>query len=262
MTKSLTIDGYESIAAIRLKGSWRFFHDQDYMFLLDYSSYEPDYDPKSGEARYGTMIVDDSNIEQWMQSLAGELTAEQVPNARWENGVQVKLTFVIDFDNQLWVGIHWDNDQTLLNDFQPSGWLAIEDDVFKYVPPEVSSLWDEQLVKNPVIASINNRDFVLISPGTRAGTWSEIATGIDNSKTSSVKIELIQLIMWGQELKRDLIYEIIHTDIPQTDDKRLAVKVSYSIGYAKNAMIRIAYYGDEKYKVLGEIGEVPSYQLE
>jgi hypothetical protein len=87
----------DTIAAIHLKGQWRFFYDMDYRFLLDAESLVTD---DSGEVDE-TQIVDDHNVEAWMQSLSGELTAEEIPYTYWEDGGQVKLTFVIDFDRKL-----------------------------------------------------------------------------------------------------------------------------------------------------------------
>jgi hypothetical protein len=144
MTEPIFLDWDESLAAVKFKGRWRFFHDVDSMFLLDYSPYDSDYAPKQpGDFRYGTLVVDENNAEQWMDSLAGEIAAEQIPNTFLKGTAhRAKLTFVIDFDQKMWVGSMWHNDQSALDDYQPEDWTAGEDDVYNYVPPEIRQLWD------------------------------------------------------------------------------------------------------------------------
>jgi hypothetical protein len=78
-----------------------------------------------------------------MDSLRGELTLEQIPYTQWANGAQAPLTFVIDFDRKLWIGYQWHNDQIALTDYQPSGWTALEDNVYRYVPQEIAKLWNK-----------------------------------------------------------------------------------------------------------------------
>jgi hypothetical protein len=142
MAEPIFIDWDESLAAVKFKGRWRFFHDMETMFLLDYGSYDDDYVPKPGDYRYGTLVVDESNAEQWMNSLAGEITTEQIPNTFLQGRTtRVKLTFVIDFDEKIWVGMMWHNDQSPLHEYQPEDWLTDEDDVYKYLPPEIRALW-------------------------------------------------------------------------------------------------------------------------
>jgi len=46
MEQRISIDPDESIAAVKFRGRWRFFHDLETMFLLNYSAYDPDYNPQ------------------------------------------------------------------------------------------------------------------------------------------------------------------------------------------------------------------------
>ena len=142
MTESITIDWGDSIGAVKLKGKWRFFYDMDYMFLLDYTAYDSGYIPKPGDKRFGLLVIDNENAEQWMGSLAGELSLEQIPNVVvGDSSVRADLIFVIDFDTRLWVGQGWHNDQSFLGDYQPEGWTAIEDNVYQYLPDEIRRYW-------------------------------------------------------------------------------------------------------------------------
>jgi hypothetical protein len=144
MTEPILIDINQGIAAVKLRGSWRFFHDDDWMFLLDWGKYryQPGETPDEDDPRRDTMIVDENNAKEWMSLLAGELMAEQIPNAVYEAGGRVPLRFVIDFDQRLWVGCMWNMDQSALHDYQPDDWAAGEDDVFEFAPKEIARLWE------------------------------------------------------------------------------------------------------------------------
>ncbi len=136
MPEKIFVDWDSSLAAVKFRGNWRFFYDQDAMFLLDYPSYDGGlHNPTEGEFRYGTLIVDETNAEQWMKSIFAEVSLEQVPNLCWEGTERrVQLTFLINFDEKLWAGSGWHNDQSSLEDYQPHGWTALEDPVLDYLP--------------------------------------------------------------------------------------------------------------------------------
>ena len=117
------------------------------MFLLDYSAYNEDYVPNPGGWRYGTLIVRQNNVEQWMNALAGEIPPEQLNSvyrdSPWGLLGPLKIVFVIDFDAKVWVGSNWQHDQEALDEYQPADWFSDEDDVMKYLPPEIRSIWDK-----------------------------------------------------------------------------------------------------------------------
>jgi hypothetical protein len=138
MPEKIFVDWDYSLAVVKFKENWRFFYDIESMFLLDYHSFHNAYNPVEGEFRYGTLIVDKNNAEQWMSSITREVTLEQIPNLYWENTeTRVKLTFLINFDERLWVGSQWKMDQSPLHEYQPQGWTAREDNVLDYLPPEL-----------------------------------------------------------------------------------------------------------------------------
>lgn len=145
MAEKFYIDGDESLAAVKFDGRWRFFYDIEVMFLLDYSKYEGNHKPKLGEWRYGTIIVSSANAEQWMNQITHELTIEQLKNVIWKDGdveEPVGLTFVIDFDAKVWIGMNWKMDQSPLQDYQPDGWRAEEGDGYAYLPPEIAAYFE------------------------------------------------------------------------------------------------------------------------
>jgi hypothetical protein len=149
MTEPIIIPMDQEIAAVKFKGKWRFFHDDDWMFILNYRAYRPSSDEEieSSDFRRNTWLVDENNAEEWMSQLVGELTPEQIPYAVNEHyrGEQARLVFVIDFDRKLWVGCGWSMDQSALEDYQPEGWTAKHDYVFLYVPEEVANLWGKSV---------------------------------------------------------------------------------------------------------------------
>lgn|GEM_PF-2106367 len=151
MAETIVIDLDQEIAAVKFKGNWRFFHDFDWMFLLDWNTYYYGRD-QVGEPldpRKTTMIVDENNAEEWMSLLAGELSAEQIPHTVHKGYVdQARLVFVIDFDRKLWVGCLWNMDQSALHEYQPTDWTALETSVFKYVPEEIAQLWGKSVGDN------------------------------------------------------------------------------------------------------------------
>ena len=135
-------DSDYDLAAIKFRGHWRFFYDTESMFLLDFTKFDDSHKPSPGDWRYGILIVTEDNAEQWMNELAGELTLDQLPYTYWEGtSDQIKLTFVIDFDNKLWIGHGWQMDQSALHDYQPDGWTTGEDNVYDWLPPEIRKVW-------------------------------------------------------------------------------------------------------------------------
>lgn len=219
----------ESIAAVKWQGQWRFFYDADLMFLLDYTKYD-DAIPEEWGFRYGTLVVDESNIERWMDSMHGELTAEQIPYTGWADDEQVQLTFVIDFDVKLWVGYLWQNDQSAYEEYQPEGWLAVEDDVFNYLPIEIVKLWDKQLITSTVIISINDRCLPLIHQGSRAGRWGAKQWSIQ----TTIDMEIVHIFESDGVQTRDSIYQCT---IP--NNEWVDVRVSYTIEWNRDINLRI-----------------------
>ena len=58
MSDDVFLDEDQSLAAVKFKGRWRFFSDSETMFLLDYTSYNADYNPQPGGYRDGSYQAD------------------------------------------------------------------------------------------------------------------------------------------------------------------------------------------------------------
>ncbi|MBN8637645.1 MAG: hypothetical protein J0M07_20160 [Anaerolineae bacterium] len=138
MQKKIEVDWDDALAVIKYKNAWHFYVDMEIMFLLDYTAYDSEYKPAPGRFRYGTLIVDENNTEIWLGALARKLAPDLLLHTYWENTEKRVLpTFVIDFDQKLWVGNNWHHDQSPLHKCQPAGWTALEDDVMTYLPSEI-----------------------------------------------------------------------------------------------------------------------------
>lgn len=240
MSQIINIHPDESIAAVKWRDQWRFFYDEDIMFLLDYTK-NSSYFPVEGGFRYGTLIVDESNVELWMNSMAGELTEEQIPYVRWADDEQVKLTFVIDFDVKLWVGYRWQNDQSAYQDYQPDGWIAIEDDVHGYLSTKLSKLWDTQLFRDAIIVRVDDIYDALIPPQTRAGSWGASRTRIDIS-SNSILIEYIRTNIADGTNQREVIYQRAMSELDKLDAKDLDIQFYYNLNENLSITIRSDIY--------------------
>jgi hypothetical protein len=146
MGEKIIIDLDEYIGAVKLNGKWRFFHEMMSVWILDYKSYDPQYDPfgpKSNGWRKNLLVVDTDNAEAFCEVMRDkELLPEQIPQSFTEFGSRKKLSFVVNFDEKIYINGWGDN--IALHDYVPTGWQSIEDDPYEYVPPEIRALWKDQ----------------------------------------------------------------------------------------------------------------------
>jgi len=110
---------------------------------LDYVAYDDEVDNKW---RGGLPKVDHTNAQefiQYLQSQSKEISSIQIPET--ENlsfpGQQALLTFVVNFDEQIFVN-GW-HDNIAIEEYAPENWTAIEDDPYQYVPTTVRGLWNK-----------------------------------------------------------------------------------------------------------------------
>lgn len=221
MNKQHKFDDDVCIGIVKINGSWRYFYGYDFEFLLDWIKYfGEDHLSHGKHKRVGAEVVDKDNFELWAKSLEGELTFEELTSAKYEDGEQVKLTYFIDFDRQLWVGYAWFQDQSPLEDYQPEGWIGIEDNIFHYLPATIAQIWNnplenlspDQQVLTPLIfyrepspyeRLVSGSYYYLVSPGTQLGTSDTFGTGLFYSEKLATKIAIIRI----DEDQREVIYE-------------------------------------------------------
>jgi hypothetical protein len=141
--RKTVIDFDEYIGAVKLNSQWRFFYDILSMWILDYASYHPDYNPTPQGWRANLLKVDEANAKEYCEALANhELFPEQIPWVEKESfSDQEGLTFVVNFDEKVFVN-GW-RDNIAIHEYAPQGWTAFEDDPYEHIPPEFRSLWDK-----------------------------------------------------------------------------------------------------------------------
>ena len=239
MAETILIDNEQGIAAVKFKGKWRFFYDDDWNFLLDWRAYKyhPDEAVDPDDPRRETLVVDENNAEAWMSLLAGELTAEEIPYASYEDGGQARLIFVIDFDGKLWVGCLWHMDQSALDEYQPADWTAGEDDVFKYVPEEIARLWDGQLIVEDVQLYVDDVAHILFKAGTRTFSWGNLRLSFDTGTRKELHVKLVQ----GSERFAAITLD----DLPP--DQPFEILFRYSTGADKQLSLSVLRYPPGSY---------------
>lgn len=70
------VETYSAMAAVCLNTEWRFFYDDDFMFILDWIKYDGEDNIQNlSEETFRPLIVNSQNAPKWMSKLAGELTS-------------------------------------------------------------------------------------------------------------------------------------------------------------------------------------------
>lgn len=144
MNEKLVIDFDEYIGAVKLNSEWRFFREVMSMWILDYKSYDPEYDPLNSNSngwRENLLAVDTQNAKEYCHAMKNkEIMLSQIPLTFTEFGSQAKLTFVVNFDEKIFVSSLYD--MLAVQRYVPRGWKGLEDDSYQYIPAEFRSLWD------------------------------------------------------------------------------------------------------------------------
>jgi hypothetical protein len=143
MNHKIVIDFDEYIGAVKLNTQWRFFHDVLSMWILDYASYDPEYNPANPRFRgwrANLLVVDVNNAQEYCEAMTSrELLPEQIPYTFTEYGSQAPLTFVVNFDDRTFINGWQDN--IAIDNYVPFGWNSMEDDPYKHIPGELRALW-------------------------------------------------------------------------------------------------------------------------
>ncbi|MBL8164163.1 MAG: hypothetical protein JNJ61_19405 [Anaerolineae bacterium] len=142
MNEITSIYSEHYIGAVRFHGDWRVFHELLSMWILDYRSYDDTFAPKEGEWRYNLMIVDQNNAEAYIESMAkNEILVTQIPHIRLGDFPgQAQLTFVVNFDEKLFIN-GW-HDNIPIHEYVPQDWTGIEATPYDYIPSDLRLLWN------------------------------------------------------------------------------------------------------------------------
>jgi len=135
----IPVDDY--IGGVLHDGQWGFYHAMLSMWVLDYAKWE-DYTPQEkSNWRYGIIYVDENNVDDYIKELAkGQLTPEQIPYVKKSpTSRQEPLSFVVDFDNQVFVNGWYD--MLPMHTYVPDHWTKHRDNVYDYIPKQYVKLW-------------------------------------------------------------------------------------------------------------------------
>jgi hypothetical protein len=128
----------EFVGAVVKDSVTRYFYNILSMWILDYSSYHPQYDPDNpkfgtGGWRKGLLTVDLLTADAYINLLAlQEIDQKSLKTTISEFGNTVEIVFVVDFDKKLFVN-GW-HDNIAIHEYVPMGWQGIEDDPNLYIP--------------------------------------------------------------------------------------------------------------------------------
>ena len=133
------------IGAVKNHFQWRFFAGTIAEWILDYSSYDPSYDPKKSRAvfRNNLLQVNEGNADAFCNSMeTHELFSEDILNLVSDaTEDEATLTVVVDFDNTTLVNGFYD---IPIEDYVPNNWTSYFGNPLEYVPEEIRFLWKSE----------------------------------------------------------------------------------------------------------------------
>lgn len=137
----------EYLGAVKYAGEWHILALYVGEWILNYPAYDP-YSSKSPTDKYrnGLWVVNETNAAEFLRAMQEhELSLTEVEKLIAEKGPEeVPLTYVVNFDEKLFVDGHPDRD---IAEYVPEGWTGIEDFPTNYVPQKIKSLWQGQQEK-------------------------------------------------------------------------------------------------------------------
>ncbi len=138
MTNPILVPADEYVGAVKFGGIWRYFYNMLSMWILDYARYDPEYDPadaRSSGWRESLLVVDTHNATDYIGALSvQEIPKEDLATTESEFGGAVHITFVVNFDEKLFVN-GW-HDNIPIHEYVPVGWHSMEGDPHRYLPAD------------------------------------------------------------------------------------------------------------------------------
>jgi len=132
----------ELLGAVRLESKWRFFAGTLAEWILDYVSYDPNYDPAKWAYVYRNNLlrVDETLASEFCDAMKEhEFLPDDIRRLVDEKGAdKIPLVVVVDFDNRIFVNGFYD---IALEEYAPKWWTKYFGNPYEYVPQEVRSLW-------------------------------------------------------------------------------------------------------------------------
>ena len=140
------IDVDDLIGAVHFAGKWRVYAGTQAEWILNYQAYDHS-DPAewSEPFRGNLLLVDVYNADKFIQIMQPyELPSIDLAELVRQRGANnFPLSIVVDFDRRLYVnGYH----EAMLQEYIPPGWTGIEDNPFNFVPVELKTFCDSDML--------------------------------------------------------------------------------------------------------------------
>ena len=116
-----------------MNGTWKLFAGTIGEWILDYKTYDPQYDPSKWKHVYrnNLLSVNENNAQEFCDAMQEfEVTLEDVDISRKGNPL-LSISVLVDFDAKTYVNGYSD---FLLEKYVPLNWKVIVDDPLKFVP--------------------------------------------------------------------------------------------------------------------------------
>jgi len=129
------------IGAVKINAKWRFFAGIIAEWIMDYQTYDPEYNPDESETsfRNNILLVDESNGEAFCDAMSPyEILKDEIDNVldKYE-GKKLPL-ITIDFDNRIFTSVFFD---IALEDYIPPKWKGRYIKKLTELPEEIKEIW-------------------------------------------------------------------------------------------------------------------------
>jgi hypothetical protein len=135
----------ELIGVVRNHSQWRFFAGTLAEWILDYTSYDPSYDPSKWSYVYrGNLLkVDEHVADEFCRVMeVREFFPIDIQRLVKNHGSdKIPLTILVDFDERVFINGFYD---LAIENYAPAGWKAYFGSPLDYVPEEIRSLWKHE----------------------------------------------------------------------------------------------------------------------
>ncbi len=134
----------EGAGLVTIRGAWFFVIGTDAEFILDYPSYDPEYDPVDDASfRGGLAVVRPQDGFAYLQAMNDRVFAIDDINSfiEQQGAERVQPIVLIDFDHARFVSTFF---VLPLEDHAGTDWESAYDDLFNYVPDHIAAHWTRE----------------------------------------------------------------------------------------------------------------------
>lgn len=138
----IIIDADEQIGVIKLNNDWRIFYLDRGDWMLDYTKNNDEYVPSEDDWRYGFLVVDTYNADEYFKLYTdNEVAIEDILKLKGVLSMKIPpIKYFVDFDNKLFVD--GTQDYITIDQLIPLGWQGITYDPRIFLPDNIRKYWD------------------------------------------------------------------------------------------------------------------------